>query len=210
MSSYTFQSKADILNTYDVSYMEFHLLHFRKQLLLIGTEGCLIYTLLFIINKQHFSLGLESYADHAVNEEIVSGVSQLEGGDHIKWERTGGYAHHAIVVRVHRDYKKVDVIHYASPNKDNSNMRSSITASRQGLKVVIQETMDPLESGDQLKKYIYGNSLSSSNVIERATKRLGEKAYRLFSNNCEHFATHCKTGKSLFQTSFRCNTENEC
>jgi hypothetical protein len=33
-------------------------------------------------------------------------------------------------------------------------------------------------------------------VIERAESRLGEQRYDLFVNNCEHFATWCKTGQS--------------
>ncbi|MBD2197896.1 MULTISPECIES: lecithin retinol acyltransferase family protein [Calothrix] len=36
---------------------------------------------------------------------------------------------------------------------------------------------------------------SSSRVVERAKKRLGENKYNLIFNNCEHFATWCKTGK---------------
>ncbi len=31
-------------------------------------------------------------------------------------------------------------------------------------------------------------------VLQRATSRLGERGYNLFSNNCEHFASWCKTG----------------
>lgn len=34
-------------------------------------------------------------------------------------------------------------------------------------------------------------------VIERAESRLGEKRYDLVSNNCEHFANWCKTGKNV-------------
>lgn len=36
---------------------------------------------------------------------------------------------------------------------------------------------------------------SASTVLERARARLGEKGYRPFSNNCEHFANECKTGE---------------
>jgi len=32
--------------------------------------------------------------------------------------------------------------------------------------------------------------------VERAKSRLGERAYNLLLNNCEHFAIWCKTGKS--------------
>lgn len=33
-------------------------------------------------------------------------------------------------------------------------------------------------------------------VIQRAESRLGEQRYDLFTNNCEHFANWCKTGRS--------------
>lgn len=36
-------------------------------------------------------------------------------------------------------------------------------------------------------------------VIERAESRLGEKRYSLMTNNCEHFATWCKTGTNESQ-----------
>jgi Lecithin retinol acyltransferase len=36
-------------------------------------------------------------------------------------------------------------------------------------------------------------------VIQRAESRLGERQYSLLSNNCEHFATWCKTGRNESQ-----------
>ncbi|MEO1620083.1 MAG: lecithin retinol acyltransferase family protein [Cyanobacteria bacterium J06632_3] len=36
----------------------------------------------------------------------------------------------------------------------------------------------------------------SDNVIKRAESRLGEQRYDFFFNNCEHFATWCKTGRN--------------
>jgi hypothetical protein len=42
----------------------------------------------------------------------------------------------------------------------------------------------------------YHRSFSQSRVVKRAERRLGERKYNLAFNNCEHFATWCKTGKS--------------
>ena len=36
-------------------------------------------------------------------------------------------------------------------------------------------------------------------VLERAESRLGEQQYNLLTNNCEHFASWCKTGKNTSQ-----------
>lgn len=33
-------------------------------------------------------------------------------------------------------------------------------------------------------------------IIERAQRRIGEKEYLLFTNNCEHFVYWCRTGKA--------------
>lgn len=43
----------------------------------------------------------------------------------------------------------------------------------------------------------YSASFIPDVVIERAESRLGEQQYSLLTNNCEHFATWCKVGKSV-------------
>jgi hypothetical protein len=42
----------------------------------------------------------------------------------------------------------------------------------------------------------YSTSYLPDVVIQRAESRIGEQAYNLTTNNCEHFATWCKTGLS--------------
>lgn len=46
----------------------------------------------------------------------------------------------------------------------------------------------------QVKRYI--SSFIAEDVVRRAESRLGETQYSLLANNCEHFATWCKTGVS--------------
>ncbi|OUL37499.1 NC domain/GUN4 [Nostoc sp. T09] len=48
--------------------------------------------------------------------------------------------------------------------------------------------------GKKIYKKHYDDCDSSDIVILRAESRLGEGEYNLFSNNCEHFASWCKTG----------------
>ena len=47
---------------------------------------------------------------------------------------------------------------------------------------------------------LFGNEkitlYSPEKTVERAESRLGERDYNIATNNCEHFATWCKTGKS--------------
>ena len=40
----------------------------------------------------------------------------------------------------------------------------------------------------------YAEEVSPEEVMDRAEGRLGERKYSLLFNNCEHFATWCKTG----------------
>ena len=57
---------------------------------------------------------------------------------------------------------------------------------------------DPLKKFGDPKKILikkYRRCSSPKKVISRAKKRLGEKRYNLLINNCEHFATWCKTGR---------------
>lgn len=42
----------------------------------------------------------------------------------------------------------------------------------------------------------YKDCSSRKKVVQRAFSRLGESGYNLLTNNCEHFATWCKTGKA--------------
>ena len=43
-------------------------------------------------------------------------------------------------------------------------------------------------------QYLPGTTLPPEETVRRARDRLGECAYDLFNNNCEHFAYWCKTG----------------
>jgi hypothetical protein len=67
---------------------------------------------------------------------------------------------------------------------------------------VSRDTMSFFESFSSTKlvherKYV--QSYSSSVVVRRAMGRLGETGYDLIFNNCEHFATWCKTGQHKSQ-----------
>jgi hypothetical protein len=42
--------------------------------------------------------------------------------------------------------------------------------------------------------YEYVDCYSPSVVVQRAKSKVGQTGYNLFGNNCEHFATWCKTG----------------
>jgi Lecithin retinol acyltransferase len=93
-------------------------------------------------------------------------------GDHI-YVDCRAYTHHGI------DCGDGRVIHYS---------KSSGCA-------VLSITSDlAFSSGRSIMIKKYDKSYSPDVVIRRAEARLGEAAYHLMFNNCEHFATWCKTG----------------
>lgn len=85
----------------------------------------------------------------------------------------GVYEHHGI------DCGDGSVIHYRK--KVEVIERNAIETFTQGKKVYLRE---------------YTACFIPDVAIHRAESRLGERKYNLLFNNCEHFATWCKTGVS--------------
>ncbi len=83
------------------------------------------------------------------------------------------YQHHGI------DIGNGNVIHYRKPSE-----------------IIEQTSWDTFSKGDKvyIRQYPRGFSFLPEVVLKRATSRLGENKYNLLFNNCEHFATWCKTG----------------
>ena len=113
----------------------------------------------------------------------VTRVRELKTGDHIKWKRSAGYDHHAVVESVHEDdwgRLEVDIIEFGGRSKNDAAIRRNTVYSLSGI-----------------YKYIYGiydKCYDAKTVVERAISRLGERGYNMLTNNCEYFATWCKTG----------------
>jgi hypothetical protein len=97
----------------------------------------------------------------------------MQPGDHI-YIHCVGYTHHGI-------YCGDDTaIHYSGEKLKGIISQTSITSFASGKEVCVQK---------------YGSCDSPDIVIARAKSKLGESGYNLFDNNCEHFATWCKTGR---------------
>ncbi len=85
----------------------------------------------------------------------------------------GIYEHHGI------DCGDGDVIHYRKPSEIIE--KTPFSTFSKGNPVYIRE-------------YPIGFCFIGDVVVNRAINRLGENKYNLLFNNCEHFATWCKTG----------------
>jgi hypothetical protein len=85
------------------------------------------------------------------------------------------YEHHGI------DCGDGTVIHYSKASREPRITRTAHETFSWGKPVFIKH---------------YATSYVPSVVVARAESRLGEQQYNLLTNNCEHFATWCKTGRN--------------
>ncbi|WP_013322196.1 lecithin retinol acyltransferase family protein [Gloeothece verrucosa] len=85
----------------------------------------------------------------------------------------GLYEHHGI------DCGDDTVIHYRKPSE-----------------TIERTSLDIFTRGNPtyIRQYAQGFCFIPDIVVQRAQSRLGEQKYNLLFNNCEHFATWCKTG----------------
>jgi len=96
-------------------------------------------------------------------------------GDHIKVARTT-ITHHGI------DLGDGRVIHYSG---------ESWNAGDASIRI---DTKKAFAAGGKIQVVKYKRSHNPETIVKRAKSRLGERKYNFFTNNCEHFATWCKTG----------------
>lgn len=102
-------------------------------------------------------------------------------GDHIYVTRPLGYTHHGI------DCGDGTVIHFTGePGKKSD---ASIARS-----MISEFALDSI-----VRMREYSQKDDPQVVIGRAESKLGSKDYNLVTNNCEHFATWCCTGRTASQ-----------
>ena len=105
----------------------------------------------------------------------------MAAGDHIRVKRAlGAYYHHGI------DMGDGTVVHFEGEPLQQQDVRVTRVDLDEFLKGGVPEVVE------------YPSDISTyapKETLERAAEMVGRKGYRLFSNNCEHFATYCKSGK---------------
>ncbi|TAF57505.1 MAG: NC domain-containing protein [Oscillatoriales cyanobacterium] len=87
----------------------------------------------------------------------------------------GVYEHHGI------DAGDGTVIHYSKRTAEAT---------------VRQTSIEEFAQGGRIHKREYATCYIADSAVQRARSRIGEQKYNLLLNNCEHFATWCKTGIS--------------
>ncbi|XP_038049765.1 uncharacterized protein LOC119723274 [Patiria miniata] len=108
----------------------------------------------------------------------------LKVGDHITWRRHWGYWHHAIVSEIDGVGGRVKVIQWCK--------------SGCGVIKIIEKWLELSQEEGELYRIDYEKKITEVNtpelVIARARSRLDDTGYGVFSDNCEAFASYCKTG----------------
>jgi len=121
-------------------------------------------------------------------------------GDVIFTWRFPGYKHYGIVSEVTSN--SVLVIHYSTFGaKFTAMIRQDPIEIFAGTNGVVHS----LNFSSRITQMMYGKPLLATEVVARARKKLGKKGgkYRLLTNNCEHFAIKCKTGREICWQSFK-------
>jgi len=132
----------------------------------------------------------------------VSRLAELQAGDHISFYR-GVYYHHAIVIRASRN--KIIIVSFTSPGErmlGNGLMYQTVQnppLSKKGTCIAMEEYDAVGFQRETVYVYDYDDCFDDEEVVQRALsvqKGVIEwSEYNLVSNNCEHFATWCKTGR---------------
>jgi len=108
-------------------------------------------------------------------------------GDHVYVQRLGGlYTHHGI------DCGGGEVIHLTAAGPGLPSVRSVARDDfAEGSAILVRDYAKFFASEDAAERAI---DVSPDAVVARARSRLGQIGFDLFFNNCEHFATWCRTG----------------
>lgn len=118
--------------------------------------------------------------EYKVPRRRVFNLSELKRGDHIAFYRLQGvYCHHAIVKHVDEESGEIKTIEY---NRTPSGKFQVMEKTHRFVEVTVYLMLH--------------ESFHRDLVLWRAQSKIGEEQYNLVTNNCEHFAMWCITGRS--------------
>jgi len=134
--------------------------------------------------------------EYEVPRVLVYSIYGLERGDHIAFHRLRGtYWHHAIVEDVDTECCEIRIIEYTN-SATGFLVDNSSSPKRPGIAEVMRNTLQFQEITVHLMIHEQLECSDPETVVWRARSKLGERKYNPFTNNCEHFAMWCKTGRS--------------
>ena len=118
--------------------------------------------------------------EYEVPRRRVFNLSELQRADHIAFYRLQGiYCHHAIVKHVDEESGEIKTIEYSRTPSGKF------------------QVMEKTHRFQEVTVYLMlHGSFDRDLVISKAQSKIGEEQYNLVTNNCEHFAMWCITGRS--------------
>ncbi|XP_072019149.1 uncharacterized protein [Amphiura filiformis] len=119
----------------------------------------------------------------------VNNIIEIKPGDHVTWHRLHGMWHHAIVEEVRSEENKITVIEWTALKEQWTPEIVRSTLSIDGNNGLLFNQMYRIEYPDEITR-LYDPDL----VVARAKSRRKDTGYKPFIDNCETFATYCKTG----------------
>ena len=145
---------------------------------------------------------------YEVPRRRVLSLAELHEGDHIAYHRkSGAYWHHAIVENIYKEKGEFSVFEYTNTCSEFVQDVGDFVLAAVQLKIQSLDCIPDLAkvkrtNGFTLEKedvYVFEHEecLNSRQVLKRARSKVGEGRYSPVTNNCEHFAMWCKTGKSF-------------
>lgn len=122
---------------------------------------------------------IDHYGVYAGQGQVIHYAPRTEGGEPV--------IHKAGIDRF-LDGASGFFVPYMPENQDDLKMLINHHKKRSDIsQEIVDELFNQYQTG---KMQIY----TAEQTLNRAMKRIGEKDYSLFSNNCEHFAFWCKFG----------------
>ena len=154
-------------------------------------------------------------------KESLTSLDQVYPGDHLAYERVKLYWHHVLVEDIDVETGEVKVIHYHNDVREffvTTLNEHSLAQVKRGsiqfwskryysdnVKVCLFDWKGSVVIVfnflyfHRFYRIVYDESEVNppEKVLELASARLGETKYNLLTDNCEHFCTECKIGKSI-------------
>ena len=148
------------------------------------------------------------YNSHGKKYEVprrcVDSLDELETGDHIAFHRQIevlrgkgiSYWHHGIVEKIRSTTNELVVIEYSNTAEEFLNDNCSPPRKLKDIELakVVRGTYN--FKSQVVHLMLHKDCFDRKTVVENARSELGNTLYSPLTNNCEHFAMRCKTGKS--------------
>lgn len=141
---------------------------------------------------------------YEVHRRIVDSLDELRSGDHIAFHQQiqvlqgmgVSYWHHGIVEEIRSGTDELDVIEYSNTAKEflNDNCPPPKNPKNIAVAKVVRGRYN--FKNEVVHLMLHEVCLDSATVVNNARRELGSTLYCPLTNNCEHFAMRCKTGRS--------------